>query len=422
MKKRVLAVLAAAMCLTTAACGGGGDAKTEAAKTEAAKSETAGAESKSGDTAGASSDTIKLAVVGPLTGDYAEYGKQAVEGAELAAKQVNEAGGILGGRQIEIVSYDDRGITDDGTAIAEKIAADDSIIGIPNMDFQSSVALATGPIYQKAGIPSLSNTSSHPDLAKIGEYIMRNNITDYYEALNTVEACYLRGYKRIAYIGEESDFGVSAGENMEAAVNEIKEKDPEAAWCGSTSFLTGTVDFSAQISELVAGEPDVIVHTGTYESLAPFCVQLRKTGSQIAVAGVGNAYDTNLMTVGGDSVEGLIFPSIFNANSEDPVVKKFIDEFQAENGGKKPNHVSGLCYDATMTLINAMEVTGSDDRETIMKSLYETPYEGITGTCIFDENHECIKPQVVFEVKDGEFQEIPNLLFPSWSEFMDSLE
>ena len=86
-----------------------------------------------------------------------------------------------------------------------------------------------------------------------------------------------------------------------------------------------------------------------------------------------------------------------------------------------PNHMGALAYDATMMLINAVEVTGSDDRETVMKSLYTTPYEGVTGTCIFEEDtHECIKPQVVFEVKDGAFVEIPNLLYPSWDEFMAS--
>ena len=129
-------------------------------------------------------------------------------------------------RQIEIVEYDDRGLVDDGAAMAELIAADDSILGVPCMDFQSTVALVVGPIYQEAGIPAISNTSSHPDLSLIGEYVLRNNTTDYFEALNTIEACYLTGARKIAYIGEETDFGVSAGENMKAAVEQIAEKDP----------------------------------------------------------------------------------------------------------------------------------------------------------------------------------------------------
>lgn len=368
-----------------------------------------------------SDEPIKLAIVAPLTGDYTEYGLQALNAAQLAAEQVNAEGGVLGGRQIEIVEYDDRGLVDDGAAMAELIAADDSILGVPCMDFQSTVALVVGPIYQEAGIPAISNTSSHPDLSLIGEYVLRNNTTDYFEALNTIEACYLTGARKIAYIGEETDFCVSAGENMKAAVEQIAEKDPSVEWVGQTSYLTGTVDFSAQISELVALEPDIIVNSGTYEGFAPFCQQLRRSGSDIRVAGVGNIYDQNLITIGGEAVEGVIFPSLFNADSENPVVQKFVAEFEEKTGGTMPNHMGALAYDATMMLINAVEVTGSDDRETVMKSLYTTPYEGVTGTCIFEEDtHECIKPQVVFEVKDGAFVEIPNLLYPSWDEFMAS--
>ena len=228
-----------------------------------------------------SDEPIKLAIVAPLTGDYAEYGLQALNAAQLAAEQVNAEGGVLGGRQIEIVEYDDRGLVDDGAAMAELIAADDSILGVPCMDFQSTVALVVGPIYQEAGIPAISNTSSHPDLSLIGEYVLRKQHHGLFEALNTIEACYLTGARKIAYIGEETDFGVSAGENMKAAVEQIAEKDPSVEWVGQTSYLTGTVDFSAQISELVALEPDIIVNSGTYEGFAPFCQQLRRSGSDI---------------------------------------------------------------------------------------------------------------------------------------------
>ena len=68
-------------------------------------------------------------------------------------------------------------------------------------------------------------------------------------------------------------------------------------------------------------------------------------------------------------------------------MQKFVAEFEEKTGGTMPNHMGALAYDATMMLINAVEVTGSDDRETVMKSLYTTPYEGVTGTCIFEGRH-----------------------------------
>ena len=93
MKKKLLALLLAmSMVFALAACGSGGD------------DPASGSEAPSG----GSGDTIKIGLIGPMTGNNAAYGNAMLEGAELTVSEINAAGGILG-KQVELVSADDRG-------------------------------------------------------------------------------------------------------------------------------------------------------------------------------------------------------------------------------------------------------------------------------------------------------------------------
>lgn len=76
---------------------------------------------------------VKIAVVGPLTGDFAEYGMGFKNAAILRAKQINEAGGVLGGRQIEIVDFDDKNSGEEAASIAERIAGNKDIVGVVSL-------------------------------------------------------------------------------------------------------------------------------------------------------------------------------------------------------------------------------------------------------------------------------------------------
>ena len=99
MKKAIGLSLAAVMAMSLTACGGG-KSDAPAAGTQAAGSEAAGSEA-----AGAEGDTIKLGVIGPLTGPAATYGIAVQNGADLAVKEINAAGGVDGMEIEELAGY-----------------------------------------------------------------------------------------------------------------------------------------------------------------------------------------------------------------------------------------------------------------------------------------------------------------------------
>ena len=88
---------------------------------------------------------IKIAYSGPMTGDNAEYGLLFQNAVELAVKQANDAGGVLG-REVEVVEFDDKNSSEEAGSIAEKIVGDEDIVAVFG-HFASGVAMTAAQIY-----------------------------------------------------------------------------------------------------------------------------------------------------------------------------------------------------------------------------------------------------------------------------------
>ena len=411
MKKLIALFLACIFSLSLVACGN------NSGNNGAGNGGNTGDGGDGGDTI-----TVKIACVMPLTGDYAEYGAQALNACEMAAEEWNEKKVQVDGKTVvfEIASYDDAGKADEGAAIAEQIVSDDSIIAIAADHYQSAVSLVASPTYQNAGILAIANGASHPDLTKIGPYVCRNNVTDLGESRNAMQMLYRMGYKRIAITAPETDFGVSSSAYDQEIAEELAALGEDIEVVAVEFFADLTDDYSAVISNLTAAEPDVILNLGTYNQVAPFCIQARRAGVECDIMAVGNALDDNLIVVGGDSVEGVAMPSLFNAATELEPAASFVDRFYEYTDGSLPNHIGSLTYDSASYIMYLVEQTGSIDRQTIMEAAHEIPMEGVTGTIVFDEENECPKVQVVLQVQDGEFVEVPNFL-TTWDEFIAEL-
>ena len=124
-----------------------------------------------------SDGVIKVAVAAPMTGDNAEYGIGFHNAAVMAAKEVNEAGGVKVGDKtytVEVLKFDDKSDSDEAQIIAEKIVSDPEIYGVIG-HFASGICMVAAPTYDESRYVDISPTSSHPDYSSIGDYIFRNN-------------------------------------------------------------------------------------------------------------------------------------------------------------------------------------------------------------------------------------------------------
>ncbi len=228
----ILALLASAACLTAPA-----NAQTPAPAA-----------------APASSNTLKIGLIGPFTGGSADFGTPMRNGIQLAVDEINAVGGYLG-RKIELVIKDDQGNPDVGLKmsdelVAEKVAA---TIGFCN----TGVAAKSLETFQKARLPLIIPCSTgSPLTAKYPpaeSYIFRTSARDAIQVPFVVEDITKRGWDKVAIFADTSGYGEAGLKDIEAA---LKAKNLQAVQV--TRFAVGVKDLSEELKAARAAGANVI--------------------------------------------------------------------------------------------------------------------------------------------------------------------
>ncbi len=348
----------------------------------------------------ADSGKIRIAVAGPLTGDFAEYGTGFKNATEMIAKEYNEAGGVLG-REIEIVSYDDKNSGEEAASIAERIAGDKSIVGVVG-HFASGVSMAASPTYQEVGLVEISPSASHPDYSSAGDYIFRNNSLINVEARETLEiASEVFDAKRVAILSVKTDWGTSTANILK---NDLAKEFPVFEIVAHEEIVDGTVDFSPTVTALNAQNPDTIIVCAMYNILGPFASQYKDINPDINIIGFSNAYSEQLIELAKEDAEGIVLPAIFFHNSTDEKVSNFVSSYE-EAYGSVPSSLTAQAYDSMGMIIEAIKASNSTDREKIKEELYKLRYNGVSGLTEFDSNGDALKTFNWLVIKDGQFVE-----------------
>jgi branched-chain amino acid transport system substrate-binding protein len=308
-----------------------------------------------------------------MTGDHAQYGLGFFQAATLQAEAWNARGGVLG-RTVEIVQFDDLSSMEEGASVAERIAADPTIMGVIG-HFTSGVAMVASPTYEENQIINISPSASHPDFGVGQSYIFRNNTIIMVEASAGLDIAVDLGYTQIGILSIMTDWG----ESTSVIVSELIGEKPGLVLVGHEEVLEGTVDFSPAITALHNAGAEVIISVSMYNTLAPFAVQYASVNPEIQIIGFSNAYTHNLIALGGAAVEGVRFPVSFFAGSPYPHVQSFVEEY-ISRFGESPSALTAQAFDSTGMILQAIEeVGGTDDRSAIRQAVANIAYYGVTG-------------------------------------------
>ena len=351
----------------------------------------------------AESDTVKVAVAAPLTGDYAEYGVGFRNAVELHAKQINEEEGGVLGKQIQIVSFDDKNSAEEAASIAEKIVDDKAIVAVIG-HFASGVSMTASPTYQEEGIVEIAPSASHPDYSSRGDYIFRNNTLVDMEANATLDiADNVFKSKRVAVLAVKTDWGLSTADIL---INDLAPNHTGLEIVGYEEIIDGLTDFSSTITKLRSYNPDTIIVAAMYNVLGPFTNQLRDVAPEINIIGFSNAYSEELVKLTKEKGNGIALPAVFFHESEDAKVRKFVDEYQAAYNGAIPSALTAQAYDSLGMIVEAIKLGNSTDRASIKDKLYELDYKGVAGDTHFDAQGDSNKTFTWLRIEDGKFKEI----------------
>ncbi|GAB6157393.1 ABC transporter substrate-binding protein [Desulfotomaculum varum] len=380
-----LLVLLAVTAMILAGCGGGQEKK-----------------AAEGEKAAPGGDTIKIGFLGAKTGGHAAYGVETLKGMQMAAKDINDAGGLLG-KKIEIIEEDHGSKVSEGTNVTQKLITRDKVVAIVG-DPTTGITKAAAPIAQQNKVVLLSAGAVGTGVVEIGDYIFRDTLLDAVAAPAVTK--YLNeklGWKKVAVITSmNNDYSVGLTKLFKEALAANKMEI-----VAEQSIQDGDQNFAAQVTAIKDKNPDGIIFTGYYTEGGLFMKEARKQGMKAVMVGGDGLLSDVLMKMGGDAVEGSMVYCGFAADEENAgeKTKKFIEAYKAGNNGALPDMFSAQGYDAVMLIADAIKAAGSDNPEKFRAELAKTKdWTGVSGTITFRENREPIKsPVYLLEVKGGKF-------------------
>ncbi len=345
----------------------------------------------------AGSDTVKIGLSAPITGNYAEYGENFKIATQMAADKINAAGGVKG-KKVELVVMDSKGDPKEAALIAQNFVQNQDIVAEVG-DFSSTSCLAAAPIYERNGLVQLSPTSSHPDFAKAGEYMF--GIVGTQDAEGPFNVKYIaQGYlklKSVAVIYINNDWGMVTKDRF---VKSAKQMNLKVTM--EQPFFESEKDYNATLTKLRQSNPDGICIAAMYNEAALICRQIKKMGWKVKMLAPSSVFSDKMLELGGDAVEGLATNTFFALNDPDPNVQGFITEFR-KRANRDPNLHAACAYDSLMLIANAIKKAGFD-RKAIRDALATTKgYKGITGDLTFTAVGDINRKYKIMVVEKGQW-------------------
>lgn len=383
MKKRVFAMLMACMmALSLVACGN--------------KTNDNGGSGDSTD--GAGTETIKLGVVGPLTGGYANYGLSVQHGAQLAVDEINAAGGV-NGKQLELSAQDSQGDPESAVAAYGKLmdwGMNVFLGGVLSGETASVVAAA------KADDMFIMETTGSADKCIDGnDKAFRICFYDSYQG--TAAADYLKDNALADEVGVfyQSDNDYSAG-LYNAFVAECEKTGVTIKETQTFTTATNT-DFSTQVNALVNSGVKVVFLPIYAEEASTFLTQAKGKFAEDVYFFGADGLDGILGKVSQDVTiaDNVLMMTPFAADSAAANVQAFVSAYQA-NYNATPDQFAADAYDAVYVVKAAVEAAGGStsgaELAAVMTSL---TVEGVTGTMTWNADGNTNKAASAILYKNG---------------------
>lgn len=325
-------------------------------------------------------DTLKIGVVAPQTGPGAESGKFQVQGAKLAADEINKAGGVLG-RQIELVIEDDQ-TTNPGAVLAfSKLAGDKDIPAFIG-SIRSTQVHAMAPDILKVGKPMMIG-GTDPQLTHMGnQWLFRCRPNDIYSARVISDfGVKTLNLKKWAIVHSTDAFGTNGMKNLSEA---LKKQGAEVVLV--QGYTNNSQDFTPVALAVKQSGANVM---GTYMTFEPdqgiFAKQLRQLGVNIGWVGSPTTATTTALKLAGPALYGSYAVVDFNRDSS-AEAKAFAAKYEAAYKSA-PDIFSSWSYDAVHVLALAINSAKSLDPKAIRSAILAIKgHKGAEGTYSFDQN------------------------------------
>ncbi|WP_410498726.1 branched-chain amino acid ABC transporter substrate-binding protein [Chitinibacter sp. S2-10] len=354
------------------------------------------------ETSAGSSDTIKIGLAAPLTGNIAHLGKDVEYGAQMAIEEINAEGGLdLGGskKKVELVAEDDQADPKNATNVAQRFV-DQKIAGVIG-HLTSGTSIPASKIYSDAGIAQISPSATALAYTAQGyktTFRLTANDGQQGQALGQYAVNTLK-VKKVAIVDDRTAYGQGLADEFEKAVKAA------GAEIVKREFTTNQeTDFNAILTSIKGAKPELIFFGGMDAQSAPFKKQTKKLGLTAIVMGADGTKSPEFLKLAGADAEGTYGSTAGQSIDQLPSGKEFNEKFKTKYGVDVQVYAP-YSYDAAKVLLAAMKQAGSSDPAKYLPVLSKIEHQGLTGSIAFDEKGDVKNAAVgIYVVKNGKWE------------------
>lgn len=347
-------------------------------------------------TGGSSGGTILIGVPVPLSGEYASAGTDILHGAQLAAKNINAAGGV-DGKKIQIVSQDDACQASTGSQAAQKLLSQGIVAAAGG--YCSTAAFPELEAFHRAGIPYVMDASTNPELTEQG-------FTDAFRTIGRddeqgpIAASFITSFLHATRVAVGNDNSTYAKGLANATVSALQKDGAQVVF--NNALTPGQSDYTSFLTKIGQSKPQVFYYTGYYPEFGLLLKEAKQLGLTFTMMGGDANNDPTLIKTAGSAATGAMMTTAPLAQFLSSA-KSYVSAYQAAYGAG-PGPYSSYEYDAVGVVAQAIKDAHSTTPSAITQALASISYNGITGDFHFDKvGDRAPANYIIITVKNGAF-------------------
>ena len=378
----------------------------------------------------ANSDTLQIAVIGPMSGKDHEGGQAMLDGVNLYVNEVNKSGGI-NGRTLEVIAYDDQNNKVTARNRAMEIAKESKAMVVIG-HYYSSISLEGGKIYKEYGIPAITASATAPEVTEGNDWYFRVVADTHLQG--KFSALYIKNIleqEAVNIVFEQDAYGTTLHHSFGRAARDsgLRIKN---IWSINSAIDDVDRKFDAITHELQLDPKPGALFVALQDHEADKLVRsIRDAGIDLAIMGgdaIGSeSFQRQFVKMPSETrspghyTDGIYAATFFISDISNRKARQFSKTFK-RRFGKEPDDMAATHYDAAAIAVEAIrkakiEIDVEQSRKNIRNQLssfryIETAHKGVTGRIFFDAHGNVVKPFPIGVYSHGRLISAPTQLGP----------
>jgi branched-chain amino acid transport system substrate-binding protein len=328
-------------------------------------------------TAQAQSDTVKIGVILPMTGQSASTGRQIDAAIKLWLAQ---NGAKAGGKKLEVIVKDDGGVADTTRRLAQELVVNDKVVALAGFGL-TPLALATAPIATQSKTPMVVMAAATSSITEASPYIVRSSFTLPQAAVSMAEWASKNKIRKVVTL--VTDYG--PGNDAERFFADRMQLNGAQVLDKLRTPLRSP-DFAPVLQKVRDAAPDALFVFLPSGQGAQFMKQFGERGldkAGIKLIGTGDITDDDQLNDMGDVALGVVTTQHYSAAHPSAMNKKFVADFQSQHKFR-PNFMAVGGYDGIRLLVKGLDATKGVGGEALLNAMKGQIFESPRGQILID--------------------------------------